>query len=682
MLFCALIANAIIPAANARPMENLDIFQLEYANDPQISPDGSQIAYVRRSNDIMTDSARGSIWIVTTGEARSHRPVLSGRDSYASPRWSPSGDRLAYVTGAEGGKPQLYVRWMDTGQTALLTNLTEAPQSIAWAPDGRSLAFSMFVADKSEPLATPPAKPEGAKWADPVTVVDDVLYRIDGAGYARSGNTQIFTITADGGTPRQITEGEINHGGPVAWAADGSALYFSANRNEDRDLDLGESDIWKVTLADKSLKRLTTRDGPDSAPTMSPDGSQIAYLGSTDNLKGYQASRVWLMNAEGGGKRPLTGDFDRSVSALSWDSDESLIIQYDDRGRTYLARLTLDGTRDALVRDISGTTLGRPYTSGQFSTNKTGAIAYTSGRADRPADIAVKMGEQRATRLTRLNDDIFANIELGSVERLTWESSADGREIEGWLVTPPDFDETKQYPLVLEIHGGPFAAYGPHFSSEVQLFAAAGYVVLYTNPRGSTSYGDEFANLIHHNYPSQDYDDLISGVDAAITRGFIDEDQLFVTGGSGGGVLTAWIVGKTDRFAAAVVAKPVINWISFVLTSDFYPLFGKYWFEKQPWEDVDAYWERSPLSLVGNVSTPTMLLTGDADYRTPISETEQYYQALQLRGIDTAMVRVPGASHGIAARPSHLIAKVDNIIAWFERYRPEAAEGSKSAASQ
>ena len=668
------ISLSFFTAANARPIENLDVFQLEYAADPQISPDGSQVAYIRRSNDIMTDSARGSIWVVTTGQTRSHRPLLSGRASYSSPRWSPSGDRLAYVTSAEGGKPQLYVRWMDSGQTALLTNLTEAPQSIAWAPDGQSLAFSMFVEKKKEPLAAPPAKPDGATWADPVSVIDDVIYRVDGSGYARSGHTQLFTIPAEGGTPRQITDGDNDHNGRVAWAADGSALYFSANRNADYQLDLNESDIWKVTLADKTLKRLTTRDGPDSSPVISPDGSKIAYLGFTDNLKGYQGVKVWLMNADGGSKRPLTDDLDRSVSALSWDSDNSLIIQYDDHGRTYLTRVTLDGKRDALVRDVSGMSLGRPYTSGQFSTNSAGAIAYTSGRADRPADVAVKIGTERATRLTRLNEDIFADIQLGNVETITWKSSADGRDIEGWLVTPPDFDETKKYPLVLEIHGGPFAAYGPHFSAEVQLFAAAGYVVLYTNPRGSTSYGDEFANLIHHKYPGEDYDDLISGVDAAIARGYIDEEQLFVTGGSGGGVLTAWIVGKTDRFAAAVVAKPVINWISFALTSDLYPLFGKYWFEKFPWEDIDAYWDRSPLSLVGNVSTPTMLLTGEVDYRTPISETEQYYQALQLRKIDTAMVRVPGASHGIAARPSHLIAKIDNIIAWFERYRSEGEE--------
>jgi acylaminoacyl-peptidase len=271
--------------------------------------------------------------------------------------------------------------------------------------------------------------------------------------------------------------------------------------------------------------------------------------------------------------------------------------------------------------------------------------------------------------LTALNDDLLANKALGQVHTMTWTSSADGREIQGWMIKPPNFDAQQKYPLLLEIHGGPHTAYGPHFSAELQLYAAAGYLVLYANPRGSTSYGEEFASLIHHNYPGQDYDDLMSGVDAAIATGHVDPERLFVTGGSGGGILTAWIVGKTDRFRAAVSAKPVINWVSTTLTSDISAFMTQYWFATLPWEDPDAYWARSPLSLVGNVSTPTMLLTGEQDHRTPIPEAEQYYQALKLRKIDTLLVRIPEASHGITARPSHLIAKVDNILAWFARYR-------------
>ena len=296
-----------------------------------------------------------------------------------------------------------------------------------------------------------------------------------------------------------------------------------------------------------------------------------------------------------------------------------------------------------------------------------GEVAFTLADTQRPSDIAtIKRGN--AQRLTTLNKDALGNKQLAKVEEIWIKSSHDELPIQGWIAYPPEFDSSKKYPLILEIHGGPVANYGPHFSTEIQLFAAKGNVVLYMNPRGSNSYGKEFAQTIHHNYPSNDFDDLMTGVDAVIAKGFIDESKLFVTGGSGGGVLTAWIVGHTDRFAAAVVAKPVINWISFVLTADFYPFFADYWFPGKPWDHIEHYMKRSPISYVGSVKTPTMLLTGESDYRTPISETEQFYQALKLQGVDTAMVRIPNASHGITARPSNLMTKVAYIQWWFDKH--------------
>jgi acylaminoacyl-peptidase len=265
-------------------------------------------------------------------------------------------------------------------------------------------------------------------------------------------------------------------------------------------------------------------------------------------------------------------------------------------------------------------------------------------------------------------DTLLRQRTLGAVEDLSVASSVDGRRIQGWIVKPPGFDPAKKYPLLLEIHGGPFASYGPSFAAEIELYATAGYVVLYTNPRGSTSYGEEFADLIHHDYPDNDYGDLMSAVDAVVGRGYIDRDRLFVTGGSGGGVLTAWIVGHTDRFRAAVVVKPVINWTSFVLTADMTNYFSRYWFEGFPWDHQDAYWKRSPLAYVGNVHTPTMLMTGEVDYRTPSSEAEQFYEALKLRKVDTALVRVPNASHDISSRPSLLIDKIAYVTAWLKAH--------------
>lgn len=664
-IFVLLAASPL--AAETGVFRNVDVFELEIASDPQISPDGARVAYVRQSMDIMTDQPRANIWIVET-DGGAHRPLLSGTDSYTSPRWSPGGDRIAYVSSAEGRGPQLYVRWLDSGQTAMLTNLRKAPGGIAWSPDGRQIAFSMFVPADGTTLARPPAKPEGAEWAAPAKVVDRLYYRADGRGYLETGNTHIFVVPADGGTPHQLTSGDFNHNGPLSWSPDGARIAFSANRSPDYEYEPLESDIWTVSIADGMLARLTDRTGPDTDPVYSPDGRSIAYLGFDDRKLGYHNKQAYLMDADGGNQRPLTADLDRTIEAIDWAGGSNrLYVQYDDRGRKYLAALSPRGAIDVIADDLGGESIGRPYTSGRFSAAASGAYAYTAGTEYRPADVAAGQRGERPRKLTALNDDLLAHKALGEVRHLAW-TSAGGLDIEGWLVTPPGFDPTKKYPLILEIHGGPFTAYGPHFSAELQLMAAAGYVVLYSNPRGSTSYGHDFANEIHHNYPGQDYDDLMAGVDAAIAEGYVDPNRLYVTGGSGGGVLTAWIVGKTDRFRAAVVAKPVINWISTSLTTDIAAFMPAYWFAQAPWEDPDEYWRRSPLSLVGKVTTPTMLLTGEQDHRTPIPESEQFYAALKLRKVDTAMVRIPDASHGIAGRPSQLIAKVDNILAWFAKY--------------
>jgi dipeptidyl aminopeptidase/acylaminoacyl peptidase len=659
---------AAAPMPESRRFHSIDVFQLEYADDVQISPDGSRIVYVRVSHDIMTDRARRNLWVVNA-DGSNNRPLRSEAKNFSSPRWSPDGARLAYVSAAEGS-PQLYVRWMDSGQTALLTNLVEAPGAIAWSADGKSIAFTQFVPAERAPLAKPPQKPEGATWAPPVKVIDSTIYRADGEGYLESGYSHVFVVSAEGGTPRQVTDGNFHHNGPLSFTPDGKRVVFSANRAEDWEYDPIGSELYAVELATLKLVQLTNRAGPDTNAAVSPDGKRIAYLGFDDKFQGYQVTHLYVMDADGQNPRAVTEKFDRDVENPRWAADgRGVYFAYDERGVKKLGLATLDGKVRTLAENLGGTDLGRPYTSGMYSVARNGRAAFTVNSPARPSDVGVVGAGGAQRTLTALNDDLFANKTLGEVKELTWKSSKDQREIQGWVITPPDFDPAKKYPLILEIHGGPFTAYGPNYTTELQLMAAAGYVVLYTNPRGSTSYGGEFGNLIHHAYPGDDYDDLMSGVDAVIAKGYVDVNNLFVTGGSGGGVLTAWIIGKTDRFRAAVVAKPVINWASFVLTADVNTFFPKYWFGANPWEQPENYWKRSPLSLVGNVKTPTMLLTGEADYRTPIAESEQYYQALKLRKVDTVMVRIPEASHGMVSRPSNLIAKVDNILAWFERYR-------------
>lgn len=674
-IFYTLLIAALMTAGNyaqAETAENnnylqpLDIFNIEYADDPQIAPNGGRIAYVRRWNDIMTDTARSNIWLVNA-DGSEHRPLLSGRADYLSPRWSPDGDRIAYISSVEGS-PQLYVKWLSSGDEALVTNLTEAPGDLAWSPDGRWIAFIMNVEAEKEPFVKTPKKPEGAEWAEPFNYIDTMRYRFDGEGYLKPAHEHIFVVPADGGTPRQLTSGEFNHQGPLSWAPDSNAILFSSNRHDDWERETIESDIFAVSL-DGEMTQLTYQGGAEFEPVVSPSGRQVAFVAAENKGLAFRTYRLNVMNRDGSNVRVLTGGLDRSVEAPKWDAaGRGLYFLYDDRGERKVGYVNLGGQHRSIVENVGGTANSRPYVSGSYSVSENNAIAFTRGAANRPADVAVsRSGRER--KLTALNEDVLGAKTLGDVNEIVYTSSAGDVEIQGWYVTPPDFDPNKKYPLVLEIHGGPHAAYGPHFSLEIQRYAAEGYVVFYDNHRGSDSYGEEFGLLLQYKYPSRDdFADHMSGIDAMLAKGFIDEDQLYVTGGSAGGVSTAYLVGLTDRFRAAVAAKPIINWTSKVLTGDIYTYQIHHQFPGTPWEEFDHYWERSPLSLVGNVSTPTMLMTGEEDFRTPISESEQFYQALKLRGIDTALVRVPGAGHGIAGRPSRLIGKVEHILNWFEKY--------------
>ena len=671
----AMIASVMVAPVMAAPatgpsrvLTGADLFNLEVATDPQIAPDGKTIVYVRRANDIMTDRTRASIWSIDVASGE-QTPLVVGPGSHGEPRWSPDGGKLAYISNDDDkGGAQLYVRWMRTGASARITGLPATPHAITWSPDGKRIAYAMFVPDETTKLGKAPDKPEDAKWADPLQVIDTVVYRTDEGGYSKPGYEQIFWVPADGGAPTQLTFGALNAGGRLSWSSDGRAVLFSANLTKGWQRDLLDDAVHEVSIDDLGVQTLTTRKGPNDQPVVSPDGKSIAYVGFDDKYVGYQDQRLSVMNRDGSGTRVLTGNLDRSVADPLWASDSrSIYVDYDEHGSVRVARVGLDGSVRTVAEHLTAGAFDRPYSGGEFSVARDGAVAYTSGTTQRPSDVWITQGDH-PRQLTHLNQGLAAK-KLGNVQHFE-VAAFDKLPIDAWLVTPPDFDTSHKYPLILEIHGGPFAAYGPTFSSDDQLYAAAGYVVLYINPRGSTAYGEAFANQIDKAYPGHDYDDLMSAVDATIAKGFVDPDNLFVTGGSGGGALTAWIVGKTDRFRAAATQKPVIDWSSFALTSDVTPYYYRYWFSKFPWEDPTGYWARSPLSLVGNVKTPTLVVVGTMDFRTPDSEAEQYYTALQLRGIPTALVKVPGANHeGLAARPSQSAAKASAILAWFNRYR-------------
>jgi len=670
----ALQAQAAVADGPQPLFTGRDLFGLQVATDPQFRPDGGVIAYVRATNDIMADRARRSIWLVDPASG-AQTPLVAEEGQAFAPRWSPDGQRLAYVQVTAGG-PQLFVRWMASGRSARIATLDQAPNDIAWSPDGKTLAFTMLTPDDAAHLGQAPAKPEGAQWAEPLKVENRVTFRADGEGELKPGFAHIFLVSADGGAPRQVTFGRFDDNGPLSFAPDGKALLFSGNRNANWERDPQESEVFQLDLASGALTSLTHRVGPDQGARISPDGKLIAYVGFDDaRHRGYENQQLYVMDRDGKNSRSLTGGLDRSATSPQWAADgKSVYVAVDDHGSTKVDRVGLDGKIETVAEGLTGAGLDRPYSGGDFSVAANGRIAVTAGTPDHPSDIVLAAKGAPPRRLTFLNADLLGAKHLGKVAAMPVVSSFDKKPIDAWIVTPPDFDPAKKYPLILEIHGGPFSAYGPTFSSDDQLYAAAGYVVVYSNPRGSTSYGDAFANEIDRNYPSHDYDDLMSVVDTALAKGFVDPKRLYVTGGSGGGALTAWIVGKTSRFAAAATQKPVINWASEVLTTDGYAFMGPYWFGKMPWEDPQGYWARSPLSLVGNVKTPTLVVVGERDMRTPDSEAEQYYAALQMRGVPTALVKVPGASHGgIASRPSQSAAKASTILAWFERFKAPPA---------
>ena len=675
-LLLALITSPL--AAQTDRLTEMNVFDLEYASDPRISPDGEWVVYVRQFADVMTDMNYSNLWLVGS-DGGEHRPLTTGKFLDNSPRWSPDGTRIAYMSNRDG-MPQIYMHWVASGQTAAITNLTDPAMGLSWSPDGSHLAFNKLVPAAPLTVGQMPAPPPGAQWAEPAKYTDEIVFRFDGIGDVPTGAWHLFVIPSEGGTPRQLTTGEQSYssgfftapGSGPEWVPSSDAIIVDANLREDSDLEWMDSEIYEISLAGGSVRELTDRRGPDNSPSVSPDGSRIAYLGYDDRYQGYQVTRLHVMNRDGSGSRIVSGSLDRTVYQVHWSpTGDGIFGLFDDEGNTKLALFQLDGSYEVIAENGGSGSMAYGGFGVSYTVAGDGSFAYTTSRPDLPGDIAVATPGQAPRLVTSVNADLFAGKTLASVEEIWWESSKDGLPIQGWIMKPPGFDPDNQYPLILEIHGGPFANYGDRFDVEKQLWASMGFVVLYTNPRGSTSYGEEFGNLIHHAYPGDDFYDLNSGVDAVIAEGYIDEDNLFVTGGSGGGVLTAWMIGNTDRFKAAVSFYPVINWYSFALTADMAPVAVKYWFPGMPWDNVEHYEGRSLLSVVSNVKTPTLIMTGEEDWRTPMSESEQYYKALKLLGVEAVLVRVPGEAHGIWGRPSHGISKITTVKGWFDKYSTE-----------
>jgi dipeptidyl aminopeptidase/acylaminoacyl peptidase len=645
---------------------DLDVFDLQYVKNPQISPDGSQIVYRRMTFDILKDRAVGNLWMINSSGINNQK-LTSRESSEYGAIWSPNGDRLAFISLTDEG-PEIYMYWKNTSKFAKISQLEGSPSNLVWSSNGKDLAFTMKVKTAPPVLVKMPKKPKGAKWAKTARITDRLYHESDGQGYIDTGFTHVFLISSEGSGIAQLTSGEFNHRGPLSWSNDNSKVYFTSNRSDSWEYDFRNSELYSVNVENYRIMALTDRKGPDFNPKESPNGKYVAYLGYNDKIQAYQNTQLSIMDTDGKNKRVLSLNVNSSINSYQWDSNnKGIYYSYDKFGDTKIAYLNLDGSSRDLAENLGGNSIGRPYGGGSFSVSNNGVIAYTNTSYKHPSELTI-VKDNKSKQITNLNSQLLENRTLGKVEEIWYKSSFDNRDIQGWVVYPPNYDSSKNYPFLVENHGGPISNYGSRFSAEIQLFAAAGYVVFYPNPRGSTSYGEEFANLLHHNYPAEDYIDVMDGVDFCINKGIAKEEKLYVTGGSAGGLMTAWIVGKNNRFEAAVVVKPVMNWISKTLTADNYFQYSDTRLAGQPWDNFQEYWDFSPISLVGNIQTPTMVMVGMEDLRTPPSEAKQLYHALKLRKIPTVLVEIPEASHGIANRPSNLITKVAHVLAWLKKY--------------
>ena len=648
---------AIAQGDDIRPLSLEHYMDMESVSNPQISPDGSQIVYTRGWIDKVSDSRKSSLWVMDADGSKNRHLVDGG-----GAQWSPAGTRILYTAPGEPSGSQIFVRWMDPeGAISQITRLENGPSNARWSPDGRSIAFTSRVDDRADFAGVQlPRRPDGANWTREPKVVERLRYKRDRAGYIDTGWTHLFVVPAEGGSARQLTDGEWNHSG-VVWSHDGGEIYFTSHRAEDWDRpeNRQESEIYAVSVSTRMIRQLTDHPGGDSGPVPSPDGRLIAYVSRDEHRDSYRNQRIFVMSTDGSGSRAISGDYDRQSGGLYWAPDGSgLYFSVRREGYQSLHFVSVNGGVTQLTEGEQLLTLS------SFSDD--GTAVGTIASAHEPGDLYRfdLSSPDDVMRLTEVNADVLHGVTLGEVEEIWYESEP--FDVQGWIVKPPDFDASRKYPLILAIHGGPHSMYNGAFNFAFQEHAANGYVVLYTNPRGSTGYGTDFANAINHNYPGIDMQDLMRGVDVALGTGYVDASNLFVYGCSGGGILTTYIVGNTDRFTAASANCPIVNWMSAMGTSDIGDVTRR--FERPFWEDVEEWIDRSSIFYVENVTTPTMLMTGENDLRTPMGQTEEFYQALQYLDVPTVMVRFQGEWHGTTSKPSNFMRTQLYLRKWFRKW--------------
>ncbi len=684
--------------AERRLISESDLLKFVWIADPQISPDGSHVAFVRVVVNEQKDDYETSVWLVPASGNESPRRLTSGtRDS--SPRWSPDGRHVAFVRTIEregrAQPAQIYLLALDGGEARPITDVARGASTPVWSPDGRRIAFASTTRpDDPPPTAT--GKPEAtAPPKSDVRVITSAVYRSNGGGWTdpeRPSHLWVTDVPTSGDMrkARQLTSGEFSEGGHV-WAHDNSRVLFVSNRVVDPYYRSGDSDVYAVPSAGGEIAKIADINGTIGNLQISPDGRSLAFIGTLTGApeRSYSQSDLFVMELSGAQAQAknLTAGYDFDIGGgiggdqaaprggstrnPLWSSDgKSIVIVAGEQGDANLVRVDIASSK------VEPFFKGRHAVQSYSASSDGRSIVALASTATNIGDLFVVGSGPK--QITRINDDLFKTLKLSEPEEIWW-TSVDGKKVQGWLLHPPDFDRARsggasapptKYPLILEIHGGPHSAYGNTFTHEFHWMAAKGYVVLFPNPRGSSNYGQEFGNIIQYRYPGDDYKDLMAGVDEVLKRGYIDEKRLGVTGGSGGGLLTNWTITQTNRFTAAVSQRSIADWSGFWYTADF-SLFTPFWFRKAPWEDPTDFATRSPITHVAKVKTPLMLIDGDDDLRTPASDGgEMMFRALKYLRVPTVMVRFPGETHELSrsGKPRHRIERLQHIVGWFDKW--------------
>ena len=643
------------------------VWEFRALSDPQIDPTGARMAVVEERADIQSDDHFTRIVLVNS-DGSGLNSLNDGTFHESSPRWSPDGKQLAYISDRTG-TTQVMVRNMAANRDVAVTTGTDAPSLPTWSPDGKWIAFLRFEKEQSPWNPKLPQRPPGAKWGPAETTVTQLRWVFDGRGVLPDGANRIFVAPASGGpanvvTPRGYFHTSYLYDPEITWSADSTRVIAPAVKSKEGWDNISGGEIYAFPREAGTPVALTNWTGHKAFVRVSPDGKHIAFVGYPWKGQTYHVAHLYITDADGSNQQILTPDWDRDVSAPSWSRDsKTLYFLSDDGGSAQVHSVGVNSLRHQLSnvkKRLSGLSMASAGATATIVSSPTepGALTLLSSPGGLPGKV-----------LWNPNEEFAAGCPFVPAEEV-WYPARDGRRIQGWTLKPPSFNPARKYPLIVSMHGGPHGMYGTTFMHDLQMYAARGYVVLYTNPRGSTGYGEEFGNLIQHKWPGDDLQDVLSGVDHLIGLGYVDRARLGVTGGSGGGLMTCGMITRTERFKAAVALYPVTNWFTHVGVGDNGYYIASVYRQGMPWLNVQDYIDRSPLFAVSKVRTPTMIITGEDDWRTPIAQSQEFYRALKVQGVDTVLIRVPGESHGIRRYPSHRANVIAETLAWFQKYLP------------